>query len=84
MTSIHLERMYVIVAMTIDGYIGVLIMNVVNSIVRFPIKDFIGLLTLTLVIGNVRSPMQSSTTKTLTNQLLDVRVEHIAHCDIPV
>ena len=49
--------MYVIVAMTIDGYFGVLIMNVVNSIVRIPIKDFIGILTLTLV----RSPMQSST-----------------------
>ena len=63
--------MYVIVAMTIDGYFGVLIMNVVNSIVRIPIKDFIGILTLTLV----RSPMQSSTAKTLTNQLLDFRVE---------
>ena len=38
-------------------------MNVVNSIVRIPIKDFTGLLTLTIVKSNVRSPIWPSKTK---------------------
>ena len=46
-------------------------MNNVISIVRIPIKDYIGLLTLTIVKSNVRSPIQYSTTKKLTNQLLE-------------
>ena len=42
----------------IDGNFWVLAMNVVNSIVRIPIKDYIGLLTLKIVKRNVRSPME--------------------------
>ena len=59
--------------MAIDGNFGVLTMNVLNSIVRIPIKDYIGHLTLTIVKSNVRSPLQFSITKKLklTNQLLE-------------
>ena len=59
--------------MAIDGNFGVLTMNVLNSIVRIPIKDYIGLLTLTIAKSNVRSPLQFSITKKLklTNQLLE-------------
>ena len=57
--------------MAINGNFGVLTMNVVNTIVRTPIKDYIGLLTLTIVKSNIRSPIQSTTTKKLTNQPLE-------------
>ena len=60
------------VAMAMKGNARILPMNVVNSIVMIPIKDYIGLLTLTIVKSNVGNPIQSSTTKKLTNQLLEL------------
>ena len=56
---------------TSNGYFGVHTMNVVNSIVRIPIKEYIGLLTLTILNSNVRRPIQSSAAEKLTYQLLE-------------
>ena len=39
----------VIVPMAMNVNLGVLIMNIMNSIVRIPIKNYIGLLSLTIV-----------------------------------
>ena len=50
---------------------GVRGMNVINSIVEIPMKDYVGHLTLKIVRSNVGGPIQSCTTKKLTNLLLE-------------
>ena len=59
------------VAMAMNVIFGVQTMNVVNSNIGILINNYIALKTLTIVKNNFRSPFQSSTTKILTNQLLE-------------
>ena len=52
-----LPRMQITVSIAMNGNSGVQTINVVNRIVRIPIKDYISLLTLEIIKSNVRSPI---------------------------